>query len=452
MDSDVPAEKAMPMPARRSRVLVATALLVAAPFAGAQTTLHLTTTQQANCTATTDAQGLQLVPGGTDLVATGVTLTGDGCGVAGGNYQANVTVPGSAEAGKAFNVVWSASSQATICTYGGTPGVTGWPVGSTACQGAACGSAHTTSVTVPGAGNYTFSVTCTNASGFAQGALTATGPALPPQPANFALTAPATGIVGTPFQVSWTVSGAASCTGSAALNGSSSDLPGWTDVTTATSPRTVTPGKAGTWTLGLSCSNGAGSTSSAAANVVVSTSGGDADNCPAGRQTVADVCFNNTLSDCAANTDVTVYDKIWGRNTAASTPAPFPGVDVTLTFKNLDKSKYLAAKIAGGALPADMLGRFTRNGTNSGVNMAMSISTTCGDFNPATAACLSTNALPGAFMVKYKNAGIPDSQAFGCPLTPGQTYFLNIKATNPTQTSPYCSGNSCVTSIVNNTH
>src|SRR4051812_44172925 len=58
--------------------------LVVSGIASAQVTIHLTTTQQTACDITTDAQGLRLGAGGTDLVATGVTLSGTGCGTGGG--------------------------------------------------------------------------------------------------------------------------------------------------------------------------------------------------------------------------------------------------------------------------------------------------------------------------------------------------------------------------------
>ena len=195
-----------------SALLIAGVALVSiAPRAHAQVTLSLTTTEQSSCVAVTDAQGLRLAPGGTDLQATGVTLTGDGCGSANSEFDATVSAPGTAVAGTPFNITWSASSDATRCTYGGTAGVTNWPVGQEACAGAACAGAHSPLVTIPNAGNYTFSVTCTNATGYAQDGLTATAPAQAPQPPNFALNAPTTATLGTPISVTWSVTGAASC-------------------------------------------------------------------------------------------------------------------------------------------------------------------------------------------------------------------------------------------------
>ena len=209
-----------PLASVRNSLILAGAALCVVPLAEAQVTLNLTTVEQTSCVAVTDALGLQLVPGGTDLQATGVTLTGTGCGSANSEFDVTVNAPATAVAGTPFNVSWSATEAATKCTYGGSAGITGWPVGQTACDGAACEGTHNPSVTLPAAGSYSFSMTCTNATGFAQDGLTASGPPEAPQPPNFVLTAPATATTGTAIQVSWSVTGAAACTGSASLNGS----------------------------------------------------------------------------------------------------------------------------------------------------------------------------------------------------------------------------------------
>ena len=67
--------------------------MATAPQAWSQVVVRMTTTQQTPCTATTDANGLRLVPGSTDLQATGVTLAGAGCGLQGSgeSYQVAVT-------------------------------------------------------------------------------------------------------------------------------------------------------------------------------------------------------------------------------------------------------------------------------------------------------------------------------------------------------------------------
>ncbi|GAA0714268.1 hypothetical protein GCM10009105_18630 [Dokdonella soli] len=425
-------------------------MLSAAPLAGAQVTLNLTTTQNTNCTATTDTQGLQLVPGGTDLKATGVTLTGSGCGGA-SDFQAAIQVPGTAVAGTAFTVNWSAAAAATQCTYGGTNGMAGWPVGTNACQGAACNSPHTAQVTVPNAGTYSLNVTCTNTSGFATGSGTATAPQQPPQPASFALTAPATANVGTAFPVSWAVTGASACTGSASLNGSSANLPGWTDTTSPTSPRSVTPAVAGTYSLTLNCTNSVpGSAQSTAASVAVTGTGGS---CLANRQTIANVCYQNynAPAQCTQNVDITTLDSIFGHLAAGDTLVPMPWNQGYVTLGNWNTAQIIAAQftVPASGLPSTQTGFFTHGETMKGVQgVDMSISTTCGDFAPG-GICQNANVSGGQIGMAWK---VPTAAGTAyCTVTPGQTYYLNIRATTPVQYAVGdCSNGICRASFNNN--
>ncbi|HEU4664808.1 MAG TPA: hypothetical protein VFS55_12345 [Dokdonella sp.] len=432
--------------------MLAAASFVMAPLAGAQVTINLTTTQQTGCTVVTDAQGLNLVPGSNTLAATGVTLTGAGCGAAPSDFEAQISgVPSAPVAGTPFNVTWSASADATKCVYGGSTGLTNWPTGTEACSGAACAGTHPVNgVVVPSAGAYSMSVTCTNSTGYAQGSGTASGAQNPPQPNNFALTPsanPAT--INLPFSVSWSVTGATSCTGSASLGGSSVNLPGWTDVTTTTSPRTVTASVAGGYTLGLTCSNGAGSASSAPLSLTVSTD--SSEGCPAGRQTTADVCYSYGLgSSCAAAADVTQFTSIWGRNAPNGAMLPFPGYQEFVVLKNFDKTKYIATKIDVPASGLDPLssGIITHGETYPGPALTVAISPTCGDFSPTTSICLTSGTQGGQIAGKWK---LPTAtQTNGCVLTPGQSFYLNIKATNPAQTSSDCSGNICKVTVQSN--
>lgn len=432
----------------RNSLILAGAALFAAPIAQAQVTLNLTTVEQTNCVAVTDVQGLQLVPGGTDLQATGVTLTGTGCGSANSEFDVTVNAPASAVAGTPFNISWSATDAATKCTYGGTPGVTDWPVGQTACDGAACTGSHNKSVTLPGAGNYSFSMTCTNATGFAQDGLTASGPPEAPQPPNFVLTAPATATVGTAIQVSWSVTGATACTGSASLNGSSASLAGWTDVTSPTSPRSVTFAQAGAWVLNLSCSNANGSTASQPRAITVSAVGDPS--CPAGRQTVADVCYSYGPSNCANNSDVTKFENIWGRSSGTDTTfAMFPGENVFAIIKNMQKSGYISAKFTAPLLPLNSWGIFNHAATTSGPPLDASISSTCGDFTSTDFRCNVTGIDTGDNMIAWKLPGYPGPSL--CQLAPGETYYLNIRITSPPPaTHNDCSGATCKVNIQNN--
>ena len=431
-------------------ILIASSLALStfAATAGAQVTLHLTTTQQANCDATTDAGGLSLVNGSSDLQASGVTLSGAGCGGGSADFAASVTAPGSATLGVPINVSWSASQAATICTYGKpASGVSGWASGAAACTGAACAGAHTVPVTITVPGTYNFGITCTNATGFAQSAgVSAGGDTAPPTPDNFPLTLPSVGTTGTPFQVGWTVVGATSCTGMAALNGSSVDLPGWTDATSPLPPRNVTASIAGLYTLAMTCSNTLGTVTSLAATISVEQ--GDT-SCPAGRQTVGNLFYPPSTA-LRNNVDLTVWDNIWGHNTTSDPLVSWPGFPgANPVIKDFNKTGYVAAKFHIPSNAVGYQGFYKNISYNGGPNLTMSISPTCGDFHPAQTACLREDVPSGDQGMVYWR--LSSGTNFYCHLDAGSDYYVNIKLTDPTATGPNCApSGTCYAHVQNN--
>lgn len=432
---------------RSIRLLAGIAVMLAAPLASAQVQLNLTTAQQQNCTAVTDAQGLRLAPDGVNLQATGVTLTGNGCG-GNSDYQVAVSSPGSVASATPFNVTWSASEAATQCFYSGSAGVTNWPIGGSACSGAACAGSHVTSVSVASAGSYTFGVVCTNASGTASATSTATGGG-PPTPNGFALTAPASATTGLPFSVSWSVSGATACTGLASLGGSSASLPGWTDSVSPTSPRSVTASVAGTYTLQLICSNASpGNATSQQATVVVGT-GVDPDSCPTSpltRLTTASIKYPNVpQSGTRSGVDLTKFENIWGHMNSVDTATLWPGVSgAQPAIAGWGKTQYIAAKFHVPANQSTTAYGFMGYGTYfSGPNLTLAISTSCGDFAPTNPQCVSTHT-GGESFSKWRI--VPAT--LNCPLTPGQDYFINLRMENPTAAD--CSNSTACTLATNN--
>ena len=343
--------------AMRRLASIVSALTLAAFFgtANAQVTIHLTTTTQATCDVTTDANGLRLGANGTDLTATGVTLSGTGCGGGGGA----------------------------------------------------------------------------------------------PTPNNFPLVVlPAAPITGTPFTVSWAVTGATSCSGSASLNGSSTSLSGWTDVTTATTPRTVTASTAGTYSLSLTCSNTSGSVTSAPATVVVAQGSGG-DSCPVSPRTRATVSDIHYLPETGGphvrhNVDLTVWNNIWGYiDENGTTPIPWPGSSGSSpTIWTLGKTQYLAAKFHTGAV---LSGFYKSVSYGAGPLVDAAISQTCGDFAPADVGCRATSisSQDQAFM-HWKP--IP-SDNFHCGLLPNTDYYFNMQFQDINTTGPGCSGTTCKITI-----
>src|SRR5579871_6901542 len=246
----------MSVATRRLALLICAFLLVIgiSTSAEAQVTIHMTTTTQLNCDVTTDANGLRLSGNGTDLIATGVTLTGNGCGGGSG----------------------------------------------------------------------------------------------PPTPNNFPLTVSANPLTGTPFTVSWSVTGATTCSGSATLGGVAASLPGWTDVTTPDSPRSVLASVAGTYTLSLTCSNTGGSITSQPTQVLVGQ--GSASACPTlgNGRTPATASDINYLpgSHVRHSVDITQWANIWGyiNEQAAPPPVAWPGISgASPTIMAIGKTQYLGA-------------------------------------------------------------------------------------------------------------
>ena len=311
----------------------------------------------------------------------------------------------------------------------------------------------------------TTQATCTvttDASGLRLGAngtdLTATGVTLSgtgcgggggaPSPNNFPLVVlPAAPITGTPFTVSWAVTGATSCSGSASLNGSSTSLSGWTDVTTASSPRTVAASTAGTYSLSLTCSNTSGSVTSAPATVVVSQGAGG-DSCPVAPRTRATSSDIHYLPEPPAHVrhavDITAWDNIWGHINETDDVTPWPGVSgASPTIWSIGKTQYLAAKFHVG--PSVTSGFYKSVSYGAGPIIDAAISQTCGDFTPADVGCIATSisSQDQAFM-HWKLA---PGDNFHCGLQPNTDYYFNMQFHDITTTGPGCSGDFCKITI-----
>ena len=347
----------MTVATRRFASFVSAVALVVSGTAGAQVTIHVTTAQNTSCDITTDANGLRLAPGGTDLIATGATLTGNGCGGGGGV-----------------------------------------------------------------------------------------------SPDNFALNVtPTAPLQNTPFSVSWQVTGATSCTGSATLNGSSTSLSGWTDSTSATSPRSVTATSSGSYVLSLACTNGASTVNSVPTTVPVSPVGGDV--CPSVPRTRAMVSDIHYLPEPPTHVrhavPLTDWNNIWGHINENDNVTPFPGpVGASPTISTLGKTEYIAAKFNTGSLPANFSGFYKNVSYGAGPDLDMTISTACGDFAPAEPGCKATDIQSTDQAMVYWR--MVNGTNFYCPLLPNTDYFLNIQFHDINTTGPGCSGATCRTTIQHN--
>jgi hypothetical protein len=190
---------------------------------------------------------------------------------------------------------------------------------------------------------------------------------------------------------------------------------------------------------------------------VIYGDGFDADACPAGRQTVADIGYTYGLGSTtiARGVDVTQADNIWGRTSPTQTIVGFPWDNYFAIIMNFNKTSYIAARFV---VPDDadplLTGLFSHGETLPGPNLTMSISTTCADFHPADAICLRTNINAGGLLTKFMLPGATDPRTglpvIACPLEPGQTYFVNIKMTNPPVTHQDCNSTTCKVTVQTN--
>lgn len=446
-----------------------TALFATAFAAHAQTTIKLNTAT-GTCVAVTNAAGLntESTPGSTTLRADGVSLTAQqqgACNPVGGSsstFNATVSTSGSQTPGTPytpainapFYVLWSASQDATACTYGGnfTSGMTGWTVGARACvDGNSCSAAHAIQVTPTAAGNYNFSVTCTNASGYAAtSTLNVPQPATPaPTPNPIPLTAPSSAGAGSAVSITWPqMANAATCTGTGTLDGVDVPVLGdWSALTavsnSAANARNVTiPATAVVGSqlkLTLTCWNADHSASaigtSANIGVTVAVAG-----CPA---TITTADGTRTLLTSSGvsygvyptqrpNVNLTEWDNIWGyNNTTATQPVAWPGVGgASPVIRNFQRDSYIGAHFRTGA-STSVTGHFSNPSFAAGPNQTMAISTECGDFSAhlPTPGCLIQNVpTADANLLAWKLTS--NNPTGSCNLLPNTDYYVNMMITD----------------------
>jgi len=185
---------------------------------------------------------------------------------------------------------------------------------------------------------------------------------------------------------------------------------------------------------------------------VIFRDGFDAQACPAGRQTVADIGYSYGLgaTTIARGVDVTQADNIWGRTSPTQPIVGFPWDNYFAIITNFNKTKYIAAQfVVPDNTDVFLTGLFSHGETLPGPNLTMSISTTCADFDPLEAICLRTNINAGGLLTKFSLPGVAPT-VIACPLEPGQTYFVNIKMTNPPATHQDCNSTTCKVTVQTN--
>lgn len=137
-------------------------------------TINLVTPQQTSCAVTTDVRGVDFDSATKIYSATATSMTGEGCTVGGGgDFRVTLSAPPTAQLGVPFYITWSTTASSAVCVFGSpVSGMSGWNAGMKACQGPSCAGTHTQFVTPTAPGAYTFSMICTNSTGYSEASIT----------------------------------------------------------------------------------------------------------------------------------------------------------------------------------------------------------------------------------------------------------------------------------------
>ncbi len=363
-----------------------------------------------------------------------------------------------------FYVRYHVGNDASVCMRGGSFAgkLDGWVLGSYACgNGAsACtpGWSAYQKVTPRAAGNFSFSILCSNATG--PKSLAPVAVTQPAAPANIELQGiPSSAQPGTSFNVSWAaVAGASKCDGTGTINSTPATLGPWTTATTVTSPRKVNvPASAVAGQqlrLTLECKDAAGVVLASGTAGPISI--GAATACPATIASPNPAQANRTLS-LIARSDVTYgvyagtrtnvnlleWNDVWGHASHTDSGTSWPGpIGSNPVIKGFQRNSYMGVHFktsATGLVP----GSFTNQNYVGSANLVMAISSVCGDFTEhlPSPGCLKESQYGGGpwsgtpasdtKMVSYK---FTDTNPTGyCNLQPSTDYYVNIYMADPNQ-------------------
>lgn len=124
------------------------------------------------------------------------------------------------------------------------------------------------------------------------------------------------------------------------------------------------------------------------------------------------------------NVDVTNFNSVWF-GTWPQSYGRQPVFPLPLTMYMAEKFTVPAGYFAGA--PSGIYGSYTVGASQYDAPVSMTISTKCGDFSNPVSFPTTSTVVPGCYI---KNAGptakLTWSKSFGCTLTDGGTYYLNI--------------------------
>lgn len=158
--------------------------------------------------------------------------------------------------------------------------------------------------------------------------------------------------------------------------------------------------------------------------------GGGGGTPPPGQIVRSNITYVPSGTGSRINVPVTDWEDVFGHATATDAEVAFPGrPNSSPVVAAFTKTGYLALKIVVPSnIPLTKYGWITHTEYNYGADLTSSISADPGDFNPATALVVAST-LSGQPLVGWR---MPNAAYhLGATLQPGQTYYYNIKVTNP---------------------
>jgi hypothetical protein len=174
-----------------------------------------------------------------------------------------------------------------------------------------------------------------------------------------------------------------------------------------------------------------------------------ADVCPAGRAATMTLAVQSYTGG-KKTMDVTQGDNLFGYYSWTMARLPYPWKnDFTIFDFPRTAGLYVGAKfvVPINSIPSQW-GTFTNLETIPGPGLDFAISPRCGDFSPTAQYCAASNVFGGRPILSHKLPGYPGPAL--CKLTPGASYYLNIRLHNPAAGGANCNAGLCRVGIQHN--
>lgn len=150
------------------------------------------------------------------------------------------------------------------------------------------------------------------------------------------------------------------------------------------------------------------------------------DGCPDSsiRATRSHIRYPTTGNSLRYDVDLTLFENIWGHSTNSDSTVLWPGRNGSgPALLSFGKSQFVAARFhVPPGIATTSTGFYGYATYYSGPMVELAISDTCGNFEPANPACVSTHG-PGEAFSKWRIQ--PNVQ--NCPLAPDTDYFVNAR-------------------------